>query len=560
MKSKIYIKGLASVMALGMLASCSSDYLQVEPVTVISSATVQTTQEGAQAALYGLCSAMYTPYSNYSESLQPNGEGSIMIFYGEVMGQDYYSYFWSYRAPFVMTMDRFRDNQTWMCNIPWGYCYNLIGQANNILEGIDNIDGDKDRLNFIKAQALTIRSHAYFRLLQIYAPRWEDSHNGETLALVKRIKPGTEELPLSSMNEIIKLIYDDLDTAIELFESSGVYRNYLWEPDEDVARGIYSRTALLKQDFQTAEVMAHDARKGGRNYKVMTADQYKAGFAIANSEWMWSNSPEYQLCAYWSNGAYYACNGAYVDWDNGAGAINYELYRQIPEGDIRADLFFTPDKLTGGLISSSAFWNSGIVNPASMGLSKNVNMKNEYRTFGNSVIPPTQNNITFTKPYVSTQAGNAECEVMFGSQYKFWAIDAYGTCAIPFMRGSEMLLNEAEAACHNGHYDVAKNLLLELNAQRNPNYTCNKTGDALLEEVILQRRIELWGEGFNWFDLKRWNLPLVRNIWEAGNVNSNNIPAAYRLNMDPTDQKGWRWIIPLRETQYNSMINPSDLE
>lgn len=559
MKSKIFIKGLASVMALGMMASCSSDYLDVAPVTVVSSATVETTQEGAQAALYGLCAAMYTPYSDYSGSLQPNGEGSLMMFYGDVMGQDYYSYFWCYRAPFVMTMDRFRDNQTWMCNIPWAYCYNLIGQANSILKGIDDIEGDRDQLNLIKAQALTIRSHAYFRLLQIYAPRWIDSHDGETLVLVKRTEPGTEEMPLSSMNDILKLIYDDLDDAIDLYEGSTAARKYLWEPDEDVARGVYSRTALLKNDYETAEVMAHGARRNGTAYAIMSADDYKGGFATANAEWMWSNSPEFQLCAYWSQGAYYACNGAYVDWNNGAGAINYELYRQIPEGDIRADLFFTPDKLTGGMLSKNSFWNQGIVDPASMGLAKNVNMINEYKRFGNSVIPKN-NDANWSKPYVSTQAGNADCDVFFGSQYKFWAIDAYGTSAIPFMRGAEMLLNEAEAACHNGHYDVAKQLMLELNAKRNPNYTCNKTGDALLEEVILQRRIELWGEGFNWFDLKRWNLPLVRNTWENGNVNSNNIPVAYKLNMAPSDQKGWRWIIPLRETQYNSKINPADLE
>ena len=31
-----------------------------------------------------------------------------------------------------------------------------------------------------------------------------------------------------------------------------------------------------------------------------------------------------------------------------------------------------------------------------------------------------------------------------------------------------------------------------------------KTGENLIEEVMTQRRIELWGEGFRWFDLKRF--------------------------------------------------------
>ena len=179
MKNKILISGIAAVLTAGMFASCSSDYLQVDPVTEVSSATVQNTPEGAQSAMNGLCGAMFTIYSDFANNLLPNGEGTLMIFYGDVMGQDYFSYFFEKRAPFVMTLNRFRDNQTWLCAYPWGYCYNLIAQANTILQGVDGITTEVEKMQFIKAQALTIRAHAYFRLLQLYAPRWEDSRNWE---------------------------------------------------------------------------------------------------------------------------------------------------------------------------------------------------------------------------------------------------------------------------------------------------------------------------------------------------------------------------------------------
>lgn len=559
MKSKILVKGFASLLSLGVLAGCSSDYLQVDPATVVSSATVQTTPEGAQAAMYGLCGAMYTIYVDFASNLQPNGEGTLQQFYGDVLGSDYYSYFWCRRAPFAMTMDRLRDNQTWLCTIPWSYCYNLIGQANTILDGIDNIEGDRDQLDFIKAQALTIRAHAYVRILQLYGPRWADSYNGERMVAILRTTSGTEDLPLSSMNAILKRIYDDLDIAIDIFESTETQRKYIWEPDEDVARGIYCRAALLKDDWATAQVMAREARKENR-YPIMSEEQYKGGFAEPNQEWMWSNTADSDRCGYWSNGAYYAVNGAYVDWNTGCGAINYELYRQIPEGDIRADLFFTPDKLDPSInnLSQASFWNSALVDPATMSLQKNANMKNQYRAFGLKSIPEGGKD-KWELPYYSRLDGS-ECYVFFGSQYKFWCVDGWGTSAYPFMRAAEMLLNEAEAACHNNDETTAIALLKELNAKRNPNYTCNKSGDALLKEVKLQRRIELWGEGFNWFDLKRWGEPLVRNTWEAGNMNSNNIPQANKLNMQPADMSGWRWAIPLQETQYNNLIDRSLLE
>lgn len=79
-------------------------------------------------------------------------------------------------------------------------------------------------------------------------------------------------------------------------------------------------------------------------------------------------------------------------------------------------------------------------------------------------------------------------------------------------RSAEMYLIEAEANCHLGNKDTeTQNLLIELNrtSGRNTAYTCTKTGDELLEEVKLYRRIELWGEGFDWFDYKRWKESIV---------------------------------------------------
>ncbi len=49
-------------------------------------------------------------------------------------------------------------------------------------------------------------------------------------------------------------------------------------------------------------------------------------------------------------------------------------------------------------------------------------------------------------------------------------------------------------------------------------------------------------------------MPMVRNPWERNNVNSNNIPVAYKLRKEPTDI-GWKFAVPLSESRYNKLID-----
>lgn len=549
----IFAKAAVSLLTAGMLVGCSSDYLDVAPVTSVSTATVQTTEEGAQQALYGLCQTMYFPMSSwFSDYLFPNGEPYICMLYGEILSQDYFSLMWtSAQNNFSWGSNDLPNG--WIPNIPWSYCYNLIAQANQILYGIDTIDGNENNLKFIKAQALTIRSHAYTRLLQLYAPRWENSNNGEKYCIVIRTEPGDADVPLSTMNEVLKRIYDDLGEAERLFTECGVNRTYRWEPDISVAQGILVRAAMLKHDWATAQAKAHEARQ---KYPIMSADEYKAGFCNPNGEWMWMCYGEQEALYYAAFGSMYACNGPYPGvWGDGAGAINYELYRKFPKGDIRSDLFFTPDKLVGNRVAKSAFWNENWIDPMTMNLrAKNSLMAAQITAYQRDHYP-TDSSIDWPEPYTNFQThNNSDSKVVFGAQYKFWAVDTYGTGSFCVMRGAEMLLAEAEAAYHNGQESVAIANLKELNEKRNPNYECTKSGEALYEEIKLQRRFELWGEGFNFSDLKRWNMPMVRNVWEQRNTESNNIPQAYKLEKQPS-ARGWKFALPLSESRYNKLVD-----
>ncbi len=573
MKKINIIKGLTVAVLAGGMASCSENYLTLEPQTEIKNAEAVGSPEAKKNAVYGMCQSMYQQYSSLYSYRWFNGEPWLSMFYGEVVGQDYFSYFWTRSDQNVPNWTRMTNQTATATYVAWSYCYGLISQANNICDAtpVDQIEDEETAFRI--AQAKTLRAHAYTRLLQIYGPRWADSENGTVKTVVLRKSAadpnGDVNAPLAPMKDVLDFIYKDLDEAIALYEDSGKFRSYEWEPDIEIAQGLYARAALLKDDWQTAQAMANAARE---YYPIMSPSEYASGFAEPNGEWMWTNSPAPAGMYFASFGASYACNGAYpCRWQSiGAGAINYDLYRQMDPNDMRCDLFFTPDKVSDPA-NEALFWDSRYCTSSSMDI-------NKWSNNGGNVKPgPLAYDLYVMGAQIYNRVGAAKgwpypysnpayggylpygTLAPFGAQFKFWSQDYYGSSAFPFMRGAEMLLIEAEAACHNSDYTTAQNCLYELNRNRISGYQkSTKTGDALLEEVKLNRRIELWGEGFNWFDYKRWNEPIVRNSWRANDPTSNNIPASQAGVYDVTKARGWRWTIPRNETQYNDYISESE--
>ena len=562
MKKHNIIKGVAGVLLAGALSACSSDYLQVEPETSVDTATVSSTVNGAQMALYGACASMNTQWSSFQNYYSFNGESQFMFMYGEMPGQDLFSWIWAGRtSTWALNWDSMRNDNSWIPLLGWIYNYTLISEVNNVLVGIDTAEGDETQRDFIKAQCLTIRAHAYTRLLQLYAPRWEDSQNGEALCIVMRTDLSTGDSPLVSMNTVFDRIYTDLDDAIALYESCGLKRSYKWEPDINIAKGVYTRAALIKNDYAPAETMAKEARQG---YTIMSFDDYKSGFALENSEYLWNNEPSSENVFYFAWGAWYTCNGPYPNiWGHGPGAINYELYKKIPEGtgdNVYKSLFFTPDKPLLPGLDADCFWDPDYVNEINMNMNGiGARMTATIAMYNRNNKPAVGAGWPSANTPTAETTANTTIIVPFGAQYKFWTFDEYGTTAYPFMRAAELLLSEAEAAYHNGHPNVAIANLNELAAKRVPGYTCSKSGADLLEEIRTWRRIELWGEGHSWFDLKRWNVPMERKAWKKNDNQSGNIPSIYAVKMNPSDANGWRYAIPRSETQYNHAIDRSKL-
>lgn len=493
-----------------LLTACSSDFLETAPSDSTATETVFETTANAKLAINGLAKLMTTQQMG---SQGYNGEGTIKMYYGNYPGNHFMV---NHSSRTNQINGNYYDNITSTYNYyPWHYYYKLISNANAIIHNIDAAEGPQKEKDYIKAQALTYRAYSYSMLSQLYGNRWDDSNNGTTKALVLRLEPTSDPMPLSSLGEIYDQVYEDLDYALSLFDSANYSRNENFEIDASVAQAVYARAAITKQDYATAALYAESARV---NNPLMSVEEYKEGFANPTSEWIWSSYGAVDETLYfYSYFAYIAYNSTASNVRTKPKRMSKELYDQIPATDIRRDLFLDPE---------------GFDINESTGRAGDDLEENAYDRY----------------PDLPSNA-----QVFAHMQFKISANDMPGVGHLNHFRSSEMVLIEAEAKYFLGDEAGVATLLEELTAStnRDSNYTVTATGDDLFAEIKKYRAIELWGEGFDWFDTKRWNDPIDRK----GVSDGGNFMPPVAVKIEPQEKNKWTWKTPQRETDNNDLID-----
>ena len=504
---------LLSVAALGFTA-CEKDYLETHPEDQVGTSTILGSADNAQMALNGICKAMTNQYLGTQGM---NGEGTILNWYGTFTGNDAQKCNQTGWAALWNSTYHLRKSSVYLY-YPWFYYYKIVSNANAIICNIDEAQGSEGEKSFVKAQALTFRAYSFFRLAQLYSFRWKDTQ-GNTPGIVLRLDQSTGEFPLSTLAETYAQIYKDLDDAIALFQKSGLDRgsDEFYKPGLDVAYAIYAKAALTREDWQNAAKYAAMARKG---HALMSESQYKDGFHTPNNEWIWGvYEASDQTLYYYSFYAYIGSNSSAGACRNYPVAISKELIDQIPETDARRWLYLVP---------TEAEWKE--CNAA--GRSTKTLYKRAFKDYADRLY---------------------ETSLVYGyQQYKF-TVDFYpGGGSFPLIRAAEMLYTEAEADCHLNKDAEAQQLLYEAVKGYDAAYTkSTKTGADLLTEVKLYRRFDLWGEGNDWFDYKRWGEPIVRKSIENG----GSFHSSFAVTIKPEDGNNWTWAIPEKETDYNDLID-----
>jgi hypothetical protein len=479
------IVGLAAMVVTG--TSCKKEYLETVPSTAVAASSVLESVANATAAVNGIHRSMYMRWNDQGTF----GYGTIMI-NNECMGDDYV--FAGQSNGWFLTAYRWLDhrNANGGSYYPYQFFYRIISNANVLITGIDKTPGDAIDKNMIKGQALAYRGWAYFNLVQLYGKRFDRNESNNTPGVPLVLTPTIEPQARATVAEVYKQVNDDLAQAETLLATARP-RADKSNFNVNVVRGIQARVALTQQNWALAATKANQARQG---FTLMSGAQQLEGFSNwSNPEWMWGSSQiDDQTEFFTAYLAYISFNFNSTNIRTNPKLINRTLYETMAANDVRRALWVpTP-------------------------------------TASNTIVPPGGNRVAFMNQ-------------------KFRAKDfANSVGDIPYMRAAEMFLIEAEALARNGNDAQAADVFTIFMATRVPGFVRpTATGDALITLIMNSRRVELWGEGFRFLDLKRLNLSLDRN---GGN---HTAALAVIMNMS-AGANDWQYVIPQAEINANPLV------
>ncbi|MFP3594568.1 RagB/SusD family nutrient uptake outer membrane protein [Chryseobacterium sp. SIMBA_038] len=488
------IFAVSSVLAILSMSSCHSDYLDTDPTTSVSEQAAYSTASNLMAIINGMHRDMY--YRQNSSQGQ-NGQGGIMIMM-DALGEDLV--FPSTGNNWYISTVRWQDQVNENASndfYPFQFYYALIRNANLVIANGPNVPAptaaDATTIKQAIGEAYAFRAFSYYMLAQIYGKRYVPNTTNNQLGVPLRLVADEVPMARNTVEEVYTQINNDLNEA--LTRLTGSTRTTKSHFDEKVILGLRARVALTQGNYTLAASSAKAARVG---FNLMDNATYMAGFnnLAGNGEWMWGAIIISDQTDYFGNfGAYMSRNYNSTNIRQAPKAVNSKLYNMFPTTDVRTKVFDPTGAHT------------------SLGLPSNF-----------AKFPYT------SQKFLSASVSDSRVDV-------------------PYMRAAEMYLIEAEALARLGDEANSKIVFNAFTKNRNVPYTgASTTGVAYITEILNSRRLELWGEGFRFFDLKRLNQGLDRTGANHSTVVDNNV-----LTVANTDKR-WEFLIPKAEINANPLI------
>ena len=490
------------VAFLGLTAFTSCEE-ETQPTSYATTDQMAQSSSATEALLSAVPASLNSIWSNSAHYSW--GYGSLMKI-RDVMTGDFTNVESNYDWYTAWAQDYYIGKGYLATQFVWNYYYKMVLTANNLISGIDSTNATTEQKGYLGV-GYAERAWMYLDMARMYEflpnEKYPDGKNESgnvvTNLTVPIVKAGMSEdsarvNPRATREQMAAFILDDLNRAESLITNLTSTRSKTL-PDLACVYGMKARYYMWLENYPMAQTYARKAinASGLTPVTQSVALNPSTGFNTADP-WMWASTLTAENATVESG----ICN--WTSWMSnetqfgyaGAGPmimIDKSMYDRISDTDWRKLEWKAP--ATSSLYSSVPFLSN--------------TYKNSLPTYGSIKFRPGSGN-------------DGESSV--------GAVTSY-----PLMRVEEMYFIEAEAAAHQ---DAAKGKELLVNFMtnyRDPQYKCKVSStDDVVEEIVFQKRVELWGEGQTFFDIKRLNYSVTRaytgtNFYEQSRFNTNGRPA-----------------------------------
>ncbi len=345
------------------------------------------------------------------------------------------------------------------------FYYTIISQVNYVIAHETDLVEMGSKGKDVVAQAYTIRAFAYTCLYEWFC-QGNYAVNSDAPGVPIYTKPtsaDTKGNPRGKVSDVFVQINSDFEKAIEIFEEAAP-QSHISHVDKYAAYLLWARAALIQEDWENAVNYAVKALEKPGLSRVASLGDLGAFNDRESSSVMWA----FEVIT--DQTSPFGPFLSHMDPEGGYGESAYQcidawLWEQIPVTDAR----------------KTTWWSDGA---------------------------------NFDQ-YTQLKFRYSDKQTNLGDGI--------------FLRAEEAILIAAEAHIRKAtpDYATARTLLLELGSLRDSNYAVrlatfpdtntyntdtHGTFTTLLDEILFQRRVELWCEGLGRaFDLRRLNLGYTRD-------------------------------------------------
>lgn len=503
MKTYKHIFSLAAVCLSAFSFTGCID--ETEPTSGVIKEQLEGNASAVEALVKGIPATLNTRYFTDTRRDWAFGFGALMhirdIYTQDLAAQDEQGY----QQYYYFGRNEYQGRDYVFCQYPWNFYNKIISTSNSVINSIDPEGANASGLGFLGA-SLCFRAMCYLDMARCYEflpsdayPEAVNADGKDITGLTVPILTGLEtedeirNNPRVSREDMFEFIHTDLENAIKYMEHMSGNDKTL--PHLDCAYGLMARLYMWVEDYENAEKYARLAIDAADTTPISKDDAMNTTTGFNDiSKWMWGSTVTkealYSNLANWTALIVNESVFGYCGPDGGcANCLDAAMYKRLSDTDWRKLMYKAP---AGSALDG-----------------QNVYIDDEL----GAALPD----------YAATKFRPGGGEL---NSYSVACATSY-----PLMRVEEMYFIEIEAAAHQDAARGKQMLETFMKTYRDPQYTCLVSEqNQVVEETVFQKRIELWGEGQSFFDVKRLNLPVTRgyegtNHQESECFNTTTRPA-----------------------------------